>query len=157
MTALVPMELFGIGWGEFTVLLILGVIMFGPEKLPDISRKAARLVHFLRVFAQQATDSIKDELGPEYKDLKPSDLSPKNLVRKTLLADIEGDLDDIKAELDGVKSDLGSSSKMVTAAAAAPARTKSASATTKTVSATTPALPPAPPAEQLVAWDPEAT
>lgn len=106
---MVALEVFGIGGGELLLLLVLGVIMFGPEKLPQVSRKVAHVVHFVRVFANQATAQLREELGPEYKDLKLTDLNPKTLVRKTLLADIEGDLDDIKRELDGVKSDLNSS------------------------------------------------
>ena len=35
---MVPQEFFGIGWGELMLLLVLAVIFFGPEKLPEISR-----------------------------------------------------------------------------------------------------------------------
>lgn len=110
------MEFLGIGAAEFMLLLVFAVIMFGPERLPEISRKVARIVHFVRAFANQATDQLKEELGPEYKDLKLTDLNPKTLVRKTLLADIEEDLVDIKAELDGVKTDLKSAGKDVESA-----------------------------------------
>ncbi len=103
---MIPHEIFGIGASELVLLLVLGVIMFGPEKLPEISRKAARVVHVVRVLANQAMGSLREELGPEYKDLQLADLNPKTLVRKTLLADIEDDIDDIKRELDGVRADL---------------------------------------------------
>lgn len=103
---MIPQEFFGIGASELVLLLVLGVIMFGPEKLPQLSRKAARVVHFVRVFANQAMGSLRDELGPEYKDLQLSDLNPKTLVRKTLLADIEDDIVEIKRDLDGVRNDL---------------------------------------------------
>lgn len=113
---MVPHEFFGIGWGELMLLLVLAVIFFGPEKLPEFSRKAARVVYVVRVFADQATSQLKEELGPEYKDLTLADLNPKTFVQKTLLADIQGDLDDIKKELDEVRTDLSGSVADVSAA-----------------------------------------
>ena len=104
-----PHQFMGIGWGELMILLVLGVIFFGPEKLPEISRKAARVIYTVRVFANQATSQLKEELGLEYKDLTMADLNPKTFVQKHLLADMQGDLDDIKKELDGVKTDLNTS------------------------------------------------
>ncbi len=103
---MVPHEFLGIGWGEFTLLLVLAVIFFGPEKLPELSRKAARVVHAVRLFANQATDQLKQELGPEYQNLTISDLNPKTFVQKHLLADVQDDLDGIKKELDGVRTEL---------------------------------------------------
>lgn len=103
--------LFGIGGGELLVLLLAAVILFGPEKIPEMSKKAARVVHYLRNIANTATDHIKEELGPEYADLQLKDLNPKTLLQKTLLDDIQEDLDEIKADLTDVKADLDSSAK----------------------------------------------
>ena len=114
---MIPMEFLGIGGGEFLLLVVLAVILVGPEKLPELSRRATRVVYFVRVFANQATEQLKSELGPEYQDLTLADLNPKAFVRKTLLADIEGDLDDVKKELDGVKTDLAGSAADVNRAA----------------------------------------
>ena len=110
---MVPQEFFGIGWGELMLLLVLAVIFFGPEKLPEISRKAARVIHTVRLLANQATSQLKEELGPEYQDLTMADLNPKTFVQKHLLADMQEDLADIQKELDGVKMELtGSVSDM---------------------------------------------
>lgn len=162
---MVPQEFFGIGWGELMLLMVLAVIFFGPEKLPELSRKAARVVYAMRVFANQATSQLKEELGPEYKDLTLADLNPKTFVQKTLLGDMQDDLDEIKKELDGVKSDLtgavsdasaagGDVKSLVSASLAGPSTDASASEGSSV---------PAPPAA-LVApvvpmppWDDEAT
>lgn len=106
---MVPQEFLGIGGGELMLLIVLAVIFFGPEKLPELSRKAARAVHVVRLFGHQATSQLREELGPEYKDLKLSDLNPKTLVQKTLLKELESDLGDIRKDLAEVKDELTSS------------------------------------------------
>lgn len=100
--------MFDIGAGEIMALIVLAVIMFGPDKIPGFARKAARVVRYLRGVANQATDQLKSELGPEYADLTLNDLNPKTFLQKHLLNDVQDDLDDIKAELTGVKQDLAS-------------------------------------------------
>ena len=105
--------LFGIGGGELLALLLAAVILLGPEKIPEFSKKAARVVHYLRNVANTATDHIKQELGPEYADLDLKDLNPKTLLQKTLLDDIQEDLEEIKADLTEVKADLDLSAKTV--------------------------------------------
>lgn len=107
------MEFFGIGMGEFVALVVLATLFFGPEKLPDFARKAARVVNYLRNIANDATTQLKSELGPEYQDLTLSDLNPKTFLQKTLLNDVQDDLDEIKSELQGVRTDLASANQDV--------------------------------------------
>ena len=90
------MSFFGIGLPELGMLLLLGTVLFGPEKIPEYSRKAARVVNFLRNIANQAQDQLRSELGPEYADLELKDLNPKTLVQKHVLDAIQGDLDEIR-------------------------------------------------------------
>ena len=47
---MVPL-LLDINGPEFLLLLVLAVILFGPERLPDLARKAARLLRYLRTVA----------------------------------------------------------------------------------------------------------
>lgn len=110
------MEVFGIGGGEFFLLLLFAVIVFGPEKLPEFSRKAARILFTVRLMANQATNQLKEELGPEYADLTLADLNPKTFVRKSLLADMEDDIADIKNEINEVKSEFGIAGSTLTSA-----------------------------------------
>lgn len=95
-----------LGFGEIAMLLVLGVVMFGPEKIPPLARKAARVVHFLRGIANDAQNQLRSELGPEYADLELRDLNPKVFVKKHLLGTLQEDLDDIKTDLEGIKDDL---------------------------------------------------
>ena len=88
------------------MLVVLGVIFFGPEKLPDLARKLARVVNYLRGVANNARQTLSDELGPEFADLELSDLNPRNFVAKHLGADAAADLDDVAKELKGARTSI---------------------------------------------------
>lgn len=112
---MVPL-VFGINAGEFMILVVLAVVMFGPERIPEFSRKAARVVYYLRRVANDATHQLKDELGPEYQDLTLQDLNPKTFVQKHVLDGFEDDIRDIEQELNSVKSDLDAATQQATVA-----------------------------------------
>lgn len=107
---MVPL-IFGINAGEFIILVALAVILFGPERIPEFSRKAARVVYYLRRVANDATHQLKDELGPEYQDLTLQDLNPKTFVQKHVLDGFQDDISDIERELDSVKTDLNEATR----------------------------------------------
>ncbi|MBN9105415.1 MAG: Sec-independent protein translocase subunit TatB [Propionibacteriaceae bacterium] len=79
---------------EILVLLVLAVIIFGPEKLPDLARKAARVLNYLRGIANDAQGRLREELGPEFADLNLANLNPKALAASVL--------DPVKTEVDGI-------------------------------------------------------
>jgi sec-independent protein translocase protein TatB len=83
---------FGIGPLELGVLALLAFLMFG-ERLPEMARDAARLVHRLRTMADGATKGLRDELGPEFADLDVRDLHPRTLIQKHVMDAVmnEGD------------------------------------------------------------------
>jgi sec-independent protein translocase protein TatB len=76
-------------------LLALGLIalvVFGPDKLPQLARDAGRTVRQLRAMAQAARTELKSELGDTVGDFDLADLNPRAFVRKHLLDDLDGDL-----------------------------------------------------------------
>lgn len=77
----------GVGWGEIVVLLLIGLFVFGPDRLPKAARDAGRLLRQLRQMATGVREDIRSELGPELADLDLSTLHPKTFVRKHLLED----------------------------------------------------------------------
>jgi len=85
--------MFGVGLPEMAVIALVAVIVFGPDKLPDYARQAGRMVRQIRKFAQAAQDDLRNELGPEYADLKLTDLDPRVAIRKHLLEALEEDDD----------------------------------------------------------------
>ena len=96
------------------MLLILGVVMFGPERIPVMARKAAKVVHFLRNIADDAQTQLRSELGPGYENLDIRDLNPKTFISKHLLGDLQDDLNEIKTDLGSIKKDFEAEGKNLT-------------------------------------------
>ncbi len=107
--------MFNIDAGELVVLVVLAVVLFGPEKMPQFARKAARVFVYLRDIANSAQTQLRQELGPEYSDLQLTDLNPKTFVKKHLSAEIEA-IEDAKRELMGVGDTLKQASSELTSA-----------------------------------------
>jgi sec-independent protein translocase protein TatB len=78
-----------LGWLEIGMLLVVALLVFGPDKLPAVARDAARMLRELRKMAQGARTQLKSELGPEFADFDFDSLNPRAFVRKHLLEDIE--------------------------------------------------------------------
>jgi sec-independent protein translocase protein TatB len=87
---------FGIGLPELLVIIVVAVLVFGPDRLPEFGRQAGRMVRQVRRFALGAQSELRKELGPEYADLKLTDLDPRQMIRKHLL-DALDDEDDAVA------------------------------------------------------------
>ena len=89
--------MFGVGLPELTVIAFVAVLVFGPDKLPELARQAGRMARQLRGFANSARDELRSELGPEYADLQLRDLDPRVAVRKQIMeamAEIDEEDDD---------------------------------------------------------------
>ena len=74
--------MFDVGLLELAVIALVAVIVLGPDKLPDLARQAAQLLHRARGLATNARDELRNELGPDYADLELRDLDPRSIVRK---------------------------------------------------------------------------
>lgn len=128
---------------EIVVLGVLAVIIFGPEKLPELARKTARVLSYLRNIANDAQGRLRQELGPEFADLELADLNPRALVNKHLLNPVQAEMESIKSSAD---------------AAGKPVEQKALPATaTTTTTEHADASPGLVPAMAAVAFDTEAT
>ncbi|GIH91418.1 sec-independent translocase [Planobispora siamensis] len=83
--------MFGLGWPEIAALVVIALLVFGPEKLPQAAAQAGRTLRNLRRMANNAKEDLQTGLGPEFANFDPADLNPKNFVRKHLTADLEDD------------------------------------------------------------------
>ena len=75
---------FDFGAGELIGLAVLAMILIGPERLPNFAVDAAKFVKKVREMATNATNELKENLGPGFEDLKPTDLNPKTFIQKQL-------------------------------------------------------------------------
>ncbi|MFF3407408.1 sec-independent translocase [Streptomyces sp. NPDC002742] len=69
---------------ELVTLVVLAVLVFGPDKLPKMIQDVTRTIRKIRDFSESAKADIRDELGPEFKDFEFEDLNPKTFIRKHL-------------------------------------------------------------------------
>ena len=79
--------MFNIGPLEFVVLAAVALIVFGPDRLPELARDAGRMLRSLREVAQGARTQLNSELGPEFADFDLSSLNPRTAIKNALLGD----------------------------------------------------------------------
>ncbi|MUL45957.1 Sec-independent protein translocase subunit TatB [Mycobacterium sp. CBMA293] len=85
--------MFNIGWGEMLVLVIAGLVILGPERLPGAIRWTAGSLKQVRDYLGGATSQLRQDLGPEFEDLrqplselqKLRGMSPRQALTKHLL------------------------------------------------------------------------
>ncbi len=98
--------MFGLGLGEIAIILVVALVVFGPDRLPEMAKQAAAFVRDLRRMVANARRdigvSIRD-LGIDEEDLQTLRQlrNPKAFVRDKVLDGV--DLDDLK--LDDVNLD----------------------------------------------------
>ncbi|SEN52688.1 sec-independent translocase [Actinacidiphila rubida] len=78
---------FDIGPLELVALVVLAVLVFGPDKLPKVIQDTMAFIRKVRAFSDSAKEDIRRELGPEFKDFEFEDLNPKTFIRKNLMSD----------------------------------------------------------------------
>jgi sec-independent protein translocase protein TatB len=84
-----------VGWGEILVLVVAGLFILGPERLPSAAAWVGKTMRQVREYASGARDQLRRELGPEFDELRKPledlrglrDFSPRNAVRRTLFDD----------------------------------------------------------------------
>jgi sec-independent protein translocase protein TatB len=84
-----------VGWGEILVLLVAGLFILGPERLPSAAAWVGKTMRQVREYATGARDQLRKELGPEFDELRKPledlrglrDFNPRNAVRRTLFED----------------------------------------------------------------------
>lgn len=84
-----PTLLVSLNPGEIGILLVLVLIVIGPQRMPHYAQQLGRLVRKGRDFAQDAKAQVEAEIGPEIKDVDwkqydPREYDPRKIVRDAL-------------------------------------------------------------------------
>lgn len=79
------------GW-ELVIILVVAMLVIGPDRLPVYAEQLGALVRRGRDLLQDAKARVDDELGPEFSDvdwskLDPRQYDPRKIVRDALLDD----------------------------------------------------------------------
>lgn len=90
----------GIGFGELIVILIVALLVVGPERLPQLAAQAGRAVRDLR----RMYANLRAELGPEFDDIERGireirSFDPRHQIReygRDLLDDVSRDAPEVK-------------------------------------------------------------
>jgi sec-independent protein translocase protein TatB len=78
-----------LGWEELLLLAVIGLVVFGPDRLPKAIKDATKVIRELRAMARTAASDLKTELGPEMADLDLRSLHPRRFVEDALFGDDE--------------------------------------------------------------------
>jgi sec-independent protein translocase protein TatB len=100
---------FNVGLGEIMIIVLVALLLFGPERLPEMARQAGRWLGRIRLTTQDALDQLKDET--DLKDLNLPDLrigslrsQARDYVRE--LMDVEGQMAELEREREQLKAAL---------------------------------------------------
>ena len=82
----------GLTLDKLFMILVIALIIVGPDRLPTYAKKLGELVRNLKSMATGAKDRMRDEMGPEFEDvdwkkLDPRQYDPRRIIRDALLED----------------------------------------------------------------------
>ena len=80
----------GINFYEFFILVVLALVLLGPERLPQYAQNLARWVRKARSMAEDAKVRFKEETGADPDDVDwqkydPRQYDPRRIIRDALL------------------------------------------------------------------------
>ncbi len=59
-----------IGWAEILILVVAGLFILGPERLPDAAAWLGRNVRKVREYATGAREQLRNEMGDDFEELR---------------------------------------------------------------------------------------
>lgn len=97
----------GINFYEFLILIVLALVLLGPERLPQYAQTLARWVRKARSAAEDAKVRFKDETGTDLNDVDwqkydPRQYDPRRIIREALAEDYEQVRSDVRTVRDSV-------------------------------------------------------
>ncbi|MBM9465803.1 Sec-independent protein translocase family protein [Nakamurella leprariae] len=96
--------MFGLSWGQIAIIVLVGLFVIGPERIPTAVQWVTSSLRRVRGLAAGAQAELRTQLGPELEELRRQvadlqslkelqelrdlrDLHPKRLIGKNILGD----------------------------------------------------------------------
>lgn len=106
--------MFGIGFTELLIILVIALVVVGPERLPGLARQLGSFVREIRKMYDQVREQARAEIGPEFDEFERNlreirSLDPRQQVRdfsRSMLDDLSADAPEIKQVLNAPKVNL---------------------------------------------------
>ena len=77
------------GW-EFVILMVVAMLVIGPDRMPEYAAKLAKLVKQARGLADTAKVQLREQMGADFDDVDwkqydPRQYDPRRIVREALM------------------------------------------------------------------------
>ena len=79
-----------IGWGELIIIAVVALFIFGPERLPHVTKDAADGLKKARRALTGVREQVNESLGDDFAHLRDLDIRqyhPKTFIRNQLFAE----------------------------------------------------------------------
>ena len=78
--------MFGINGGELLILIVVAIIVVGPERMPEYAKQLREWVVGVRTMVDRGRDQLKEEVGDDvdWSTLDPRQYDPRHIVREAL-------------------------------------------------------------------------
>lgn len=86
--------MFSINGFEFIIILVVVLLVIGPDKLPSYVEQLTKFVRGARQYVAATREKVVDDLGPDvadidWKSLDPRQYDPRKIIRDALGEEIE--------------------------------------------------------------------
>ncbi len=96
------MNFLGIGLPEIVLILIIAIIVVGPQRIPEVAVQVARAIRYLRGYATDVTAQMRaelDELTKEYEEVRKELEEFRRVVNKDV-SSVSSDVATLTTEVD---------------------------------------------------------
>ncbi len=62
--------MFGLSWGQLTIIVLVGAFVLGPERIPTVVRGVGSFVAKAKAMASGAQTQLRSDLGSELDELR---------------------------------------------------------------------------------------
>jgi sec-independent protein translocase protein TatB len=112
------MDFLGMGWMEIMVILIVALLVVGPDRIPEYARKAGKAIRQFRRITSGVTKEISRAMDLEAEDEEPGREKPRPSIQRdlreierSLARDAEDLKKSLRAEADSLQQTISESTR----------------------------------------------